>query len=73
MELDPALLVGPWGLTFFLLYVVWKQDKTIHDKDEAIEELRNESVALLKKYQDRDEEDRLWRQSLERKRSEGGR
>ncbi len=80
MELDPALIVGPWGATFILAYLCWRLDKAngekdakIRDKDQDIEELRAESTSLLRTYQNRDEEERLWRQSQDRKRLEGSR
>ena len=61
--MDPALILGPYGAIVLLVIAV------IHLYRENTE-LRRESMKLLKTYQERDEEERLWRQAQERRRLE---
>jgi hypothetical protein len=63
--MDPALLYGPYGLLFALVIAV------VHLYRENTR-LRDESLKMLKTYQDRDEEERLYRQAQDRKAREGG-
>jgi hypothetical protein len=63
--MDPALLYGPYGLLVALAIAV------VHLYRENTR-LRDESMAMLKKYQERDEEERLYRQAQDRKAREGG-
>lgn len=62
--MDPALIYGPYGAIVLLVYAV------IHLYRENTA-LRKDAMDLLKKYQDRDEEERrYWK---ERERSERAR
>lgn len=61
--MDPALIYGPYGAVVLLLYAV------IHLYKENTA-LRKDAMELLKKYQERDDEERRWRVEQERRRSE---
>ena len=64
--MDPALIYGPYGAIALLVFAV------VHLYRENTE-LRKQSMDLLKKYQDRDEEERRWRVEQERRRGEAQR
>lgn len=64
--MDPALILGPYGGIVLLIYAV------VHLYRENTE-LRKDSMELLKKYQEREEEERKYwrdRERAERERSE---
>lgn len=55
--MDPALIYGPYGAIVCLLgglYYLNQDNKTLAKENK---ELRDKSMALLQKYQDRDEEE----------------
>lgn len=49
--MDPALILGPYGVVIILAYAV----KHLYQENQA---LRDKSMELLEKYQERDEEER---------------
>ena len=60
--MNPELIYGQYGAIALLVYAV------IHLYRENTQ-LRKDAMDLLKKYQDRDEEERRWRVEQERDRS----
>lgn len=63
MTVDPTVIYGPYAAMALLVYAV------VHLYRENTA-LRKEALDLLKKYQERDEEDRKWRVEQQRRREE---
>ncbi len=61
--MDPALIYGPYGAIVLLVFAV----SHLYRENTA---LRNDAMDLLKKYQDREEEERKLRVAEEHRRRE---
>ena len=71
--MDPALIYGPYGALVGSVFVIIWLDRKLTKSETEKEELRKASMDLLKRYQDRDEEERRWRVEQERRRGEAQR
>jgi hypothetical protein len=64
------LVYGQYGALVCLVFAVIWLSKRLDRSEQENDALRDSSLELLKKYQARDEQERLWRVEQERKRSE---
>jgi hypothetical protein len=69
--MSPELIYGNAGVIACCLYAIVWLVKQLEKERRTNDTLRDASMELLKKYQERDEEERRWRVERDRERAEG--